>query len=80
MKPEIILVEPMMPTIEAGLDRLATVHRLPPPGADRDRLLAEVGPRIRAVVTGGGAGVRLRKAGGAGEGLKPDELNASNDD
>ncbi|NUB28743.1 2-hydroxyacid dehydrogenase [Azospirillum brasilense] len=56
MKPEILLVEPMMPDIETALDAGYTVHRLA--GApDRDRLVAEVGPRVRAVVTGGGTGV-----------------------
>lgn len=56
MKPEIILVESMMPAIEAALDASYTVHRLAS-APDRDRMLAEVGPRIRAVVTGGGTGV-----------------------
>ncbi|MBK3733837.1 2-hydroxyacid dehydrogenase [Azospirillum brasilense] len=56
MKPEILLVESMMPDIEAALDAGYTVHRLA--GAPyRDRLVAEVGPRVRAVVTGGGTGV-----------------------
>ncbi|ALJ37125.1 2-hydroxyacid dehydrogenase [Azospirillum brasilense] len=56
MKPEILLVESMMPDIEAALDAGYTVHRFA--GApDRDRLVAEVGPRVRAVVTGGGTGV-----------------------
>ena len=56
MKPEIILVEPMMPDIEAALDAGYTGHRLAA-APDRDRLGAEVGPRVRAVVTGGGTGV-----------------------
>ena len=56
MKPEILLVEPMMPGIEAALDADYTVHRLSS-APDRERFLAEVGPRIRAVVTGGGTGV-----------------------
>ncbi|KAA0682235.1 2-hydroxyacid dehydrogenase [Roseomonas genomospecies 6] len=56
MKPEILLVEPMMPYIEAALDAGYTVHRLAA-APDRDRLVAEVGPRVRAVVTGGGTGV-----------------------
>ncbi|MGQ9371096.1 2-hydroxyacid dehydrogenase [Azospirillum sp. ST 5-10] len=58
MKPEILLVERMMPSLEAALDRAYTVHRLPPPGEERDRLLAGVAPRVRAVVTGGSTGVR----------------------
>jgi hydroxypyruvate reductase len=56
MKPDIILVEPMMAPIEAALDANYQVHRLfraENPAA----LLAEVGPKVRAVVTGGGTGV-----------------------
>jgi|tagenome__1003787_1003787.scaffolds.fasta_scaffold20903993_1 hydroxypyruvate reductase len=56
MKPEIILVEPMLPAIEAALDSAYTVHRLAQ-APDRTRFLAEVGPRVRGVVTGGGTGV-----------------------
>jgi hydroxypyruvate reductase len=54
--PEIILIEPMLPAIEAALDSAYTVQRLAQ-APDRARFLAEVGPRIRAVVTGGGTGV-----------------------
>ncbi|WP_431856995.1 2-hydroxyacid dehydrogenase [Azospirillum sp.] len=56
MKPEIILVEPMMASVEAALDAAYTVHRLAA-APDRGALLAEVGPRVRAVVTGGATGV-----------------------
>lgn len=55
MKPEIILVEPMMAAIEAKLDAAYTVHRLSA-APDRAALLAEVGPRVRAIATGGGTG------------------------
>jgi hydroxypyruvate reductase len=55
--PEIILVEEMLPATEAALDSAFTVHRLAQ-APDRPRFLAEVGPRIRAVVTGGGTGVQ----------------------
>ena len=41
--------------IEAALNDAYTVHRLFEV-ADRDRFLAEVGPRIRAIVTGGNYG------------------------
>ena len=54
-RPEIILVEPMLPAIEARLDADYTVHRLFAP-AGRDAALA-ARPRIRAVVTGGGSGI-----------------------
>lgn len=57
MNPEILLVEPMMPAIEQALDAAYTVHRLSA-AADRDRLIAEVADRVRAVVTGGGTGVK----------------------
>ncbi|MFS2008619.1 2-hydroxyacid dehydrogenase [Azospirillum sp. CT11-132] len=57
MKPEILLVEPMMPAIEQALDAAYTVHRLSA-AADRDRLITEVADRVRAVVTGGGTGVK----------------------
>ena len=46
----------MLPAIEAALDSVYTVHRLAQ-APDWARFLAEVGPRIRAVVTGGGTGV-----------------------
>lgn len=50
MKPDILLIEPMMPAIEAELDRAYTVHRhgVAPLPSDI---------RIRAVVTGGGTGL-----------------------
>jgi lactate dehydrogenase-like 2-hydroxyacid dehydrogenase len=57
MKPTVLLIEPMMESIEAALDAAYEVHRLfqaPDPGA----LLAEVGPRVRGIATGGGSGAR----------------------
>ncbi|KAA0588923.1 lactate dehydrogenase-like 2-hydroxyacid dehydrogenase [Azospirillum lipoferum] len=57
MKPEILLVESMMPAVEQGLDAAYTVHRLSA-APDRDRLIAEIGDRVRAIVTGGGTGVK----------------------
>jgi lactate dehydrogenase-like 2-hydroxyacid dehydrogenase len=54
-KPEILLVEPMMPAIEARLDAEYTVHRLFAEGG-REAVLA-ARPRIRGVVTGGGTGL-----------------------
>lgn len=54
-KPEIILVEPMMPAIEARLDADYAVHRLFDPAGHEAALAAR--PRIRAVVTGGGSGI-----------------------
>lgn len=55
MKPELLLVEPMTPLIEARLDADYTVIRL---FAPEGRAAAEAArPSIRAVVTGGGTGI-----------------------
>jgi lactate dehydrogenase-like 2-hydroxyacid dehydrogenase len=56
MKPEILLIESMMPDIEAKLDAEFTVHRLET-APDKDELIARVGPGITGAVTGGGIGV-----------------------
>lgn len=56
MKPDIILVEPMMAPIEAALDTHYRLHRLSR-AEDPTALLAEVGPNVCAVVTGGGTGI-----------------------
>ncbi len=55
MKPEILMMGPMMPHVEAALDDAYTVHRLHE-AADRDVLLAEAGPRIRGIATDGHLG------------------------
>ena len=55
MKPEILLVDPMMPAIEERLDGTYTVHRLFA-APDRGALLASVAPKVRAVVAGGVSG------------------------
>jgi len=55
MKPEILLIEPMMPETEARLDAAYQMHRLFGQ-ANPSTLVAEVGPRIRGIVTGGGSG------------------------
>ncbi len=55
MKPEILLVESMMPQIESRLDAAYTVHRLSDP-AQRASIDAAL-PRIGAAVTGGGTGI-----------------------
>lgn len=54
-RPELILVEPMMPAIEARLDADYIVHRLFDPAGTEAALAAR--PRVRAVVTGGGSGI-----------------------
>ncbi|MEM1384403.1 MAG: 2-hydroxyacid dehydrogenase [Pseudomonadota bacterium] len=55
MKPELLQIAPMMPHVEAALAGAYAVHRFweAPEGA---ALLAELGPRIRAVATDGHAG------------------------
>ena len=55
MKPDILLIEPMMPEVEARLDAAYNVHRLFQ-ASDRAALITEIGPSIRAVVTGGAHG------------------------
>ena len=55
MKPELLLVEPMMPQIEASLDADYAVHRLYNPAGRKAAEAAR--PRIRAVVTGGASGL-----------------------
>ena len=56
MQPEIVLIQKMLPSLEAQLDRDYAVHRI----ADRGALEAippSALPGIRAIVTGGGTGV-----------------------
>jgi hydroxypyruvate reductase len=55
MKPEILLIEAMMPEIEAKLDADYQVHRYDA-AQDQAAFAASVGPNIRAIVTGGGSG------------------------
>ncbi|MBV8574114.1 MAG: 2-hydroxyacid dehydrogenase [Acetobacteraceae bacterium] len=56
MKPEILLIEPVMQELEAKLDQAYMVHRLAK-AADRQALIGSVAPSVRAIVTGGGTGV-----------------------
>ena len=55
MKPDILLIEPMMDVIEARLDEAYAVHRLYDP-AEAPAIEAAL-PAIRAVATGGGTGL-----------------------
>lgn len=55
MKPDILLVEPMIGVIESRLDAGYTVHRLYDPAIHAS--LQDALPRIQAVVTGGGTGI-----------------------
>lgn len=56
MKPEILLLEPMMPEVEAKLEAACVVHRPPKPPDDAD-FVARVAPNVRGIVTGGATGV-----------------------
>jgi len=56
MKPDVLLIEPMMAEIEAKLDLAYNMHRLFKT-KDPEGLLRDVGARIRGVATGGGSGV-----------------------
>lgn len=53
-KPELLIVSPMMPMIEEQLDRNFTVERLYK-AADKDKLLADFGPKVRALAATPGA-------------------------
>ena len=55
MKPHVLLIEPMMPEVEARLDAAYYVHCL---FAARDRaaLIAAIGSPVRFIVTGGAHG------------------------
>lgn len=55
MKPEILLIDPMTPDVEAQLDAAYNLHRLTKV-KDPMAFVAEVGANIRAVVTGGRTG------------------------
>lgn len=55
MKPEILMIGPMLKTAMDDLESAYTVHRYWE-AADRPALLAEVGPRIRAIATDGASG------------------------
>jgi hydroxypyruvate reductase len=55
MKPDLLLIEPMTPDVEAKLDAAYQVHRLFAAN-DPSALIGQIGDRVRAIVTGGGAG------------------------
>jgi lactate dehydrogenase-like 2-hydroxyacid dehydrogenase len=55
MKPDLLLIGTMMPSLEQRLDEVFTVHRLAQ-AQDRAAFLARIGPRVRGVVTGGVTG------------------------
>lgn len=55
MKPEILQISPMLPSVEAALNEAYTVHRYWA-AADKAMLLKEAGDRIRGVATNGHSG------------------------
>jgi len=55
VKPELVMVGPMMPHVMEALDGDFTVHRLWE-AADREALLKQVGAKVRAVATSGHLG------------------------
>ncbi len=52
-KPEILLAGPQRPLVDAALAPRFTVHRLWE-APDREKMLAEVAPRVKAIVSSGG--------------------------
>ena len=60
-KPDLILTGPMMALIEEQADQLFTVHR-PAKAKDRDALISEIAPRIRAIATAALPGTRTASA------------------
>jgi hydroxypyruvate reductase len=56
MNPDLLLIEPMTPDVEAQLDAAYSVHRFYP-ASNRAALLSQVGHRVRAVITGGRTGI-----------------------
>jgi lactate dehydrogenase-like 2-hydroxyacid dehydrogenase len=52
-KLDVLMVGPVMPLIEQGISRAFTLHKLWE-APDRDALLAQLAPRLRAIVAGGG--------------------------
>ncbi len=57
MKPDLLLIGPVTPRMQARLDAEFTVHRLPADPEAQGAVLAEHGSKIVAVCTGGGLGL-----------------------
>lgn len=55
MKPDLLLVEPMTPDVEAKLDAAYRVHRLFE-ATDHAAFISRIGKQVRAIVTGGRTG------------------------
>jgi lactate dehydrogenase-like 2-hydroxyacid dehydrogenase len=63
VKPDVLVVWPNRPGAMAELERAYTLHHLWQAGDDRERLLAEVAPRVRAIVTTGERGATAELIG-----------------
>ena len=61
MKPDVLVVGNLMPYVMAGLEAHYTLHRLSDAG-DGDAFLSAIGPRIRAIATGGAVDAGLMDA------------------
>ena len=51
---DVLAADTLPPTVHAGVTALFTLHQLPAPG-EREAWLAQIGPRVRALVRGGHA-------------------------
>ena len=60
-KPALLMTGPMMPVITEGCEKAFAVHRLWE-ASDRETLLSQVAPEIRAICTGGHTGVKTDSA------------------
>ena len=53
MKPDLISVAPLMPKHMDEIAQDFIIHKLPPAGAERDAMLAKLGPNLRFLQTTG---------------------------
>lgn len=56
MKPDVLLIQPIVPALAPKLANLFTVHRLYEQ-QDKTTFLQQIGPSIRGVITGGATGI-----------------------
>lgn len=85
-RPVLLQATGLLPSLERRLDENYTVHRLPPPGTERDAFLAARAGEVEALVTSAGAGAsaalidalpRLRIISSFGVGLDTLDLDAA---
>jgi lactate dehydrogenase-like 2-hydroxyacid dehydrogenase len=58
-KAEVLLLGPAMPLIVEGIDKNFTLHKLFE-AKDRDAMIAELGPRVKAMAAGGGGHAAIK--------------------